>query len=38
MGGQVAITDGLHVDMRGMNKLLTLDVDAKVARVQAGMR
>ncbi len=38
MGGQVAITGGLHLDMRGMNRLVRLDADAKVARVQAGMR
>jgi FAD/FMN-containing dehydrogenase len=38
MGGQVAIAGGLHIDMRGMNKLIKLDADAKVARVQAGMR
>jgi FAD/FMN-containing dehydrogenase len=38
MGGQVAITGGLHLDMRGMNKLVKLDPGSKVARVQAGMR
>ncbi len=38
MGGQVAISGGLHLDMRGMSKLVRLDADAKVARVQAGMR
>ena len=38
MGGQVAITGGLHLDMRGMNRLVRLDAGAKVARVQAGMR
>ncbi len=38
MGGQVAIAGGLHLDMRGMNRLVWLDADAKVARVQAGMR
>ncbi len=38
MGGQVAIRGGLHLDMRGMNRLLRLDAGAKVARVQAGMR
>lgn len=38
MGGQVAIKDGLHIDMRGMNKLVRIDAPAKVARVQAGMR
>ncbi|MGH8854053.1 MAG: FAD-binding oxidoreductase [Telluria sp.] len=38
MGGQVAITGGLHLDMRGMKRLLRLDAPARVARVQAGMR
>ncbi|WP_201303305.1 FAD-binding oxidoreductase [Massilia sp. 9I] len=38
MGGQVAIRGGLHLDMRGMNRLLRLDPQARVARVQAGMR
>ncbi len=37
MGGQAAITGGLHLDMRGMNRLLHLDAGAKVARVEAGM-
>jgi FAD/FMN-containing dehydrogenase len=38
MGGQVAIRGGLHLDMRGMNQLVKLDADAKVVRIQAGMR
>lgn len=38
MGGQIAVTGGLHLDMRNLNKLVRLDVPAKVARVQAGMR
>ena len=38
MGGQVGIRGGLHLDMRKMNKLLSLDMRAKVARVEAGMR
>ena len=38
MGGQVAIAGGLHLDMRGMNRLVKLDPAARVARVQAGMR
>lgn len=37
MGGQIAIADGLHMDMRGMNKLVWLDADSRTARVQAGM-
>lgn len=36
MGGQVGIAGGLH--LRGMNRLIRLDAQAKVARVQAGMR
>ena len=38
MGGQVAIRGGLHLDMRGMNKLVSLDPSARVVRIQAGMR
>ena len=38
MGGQVAVPHGLHLDMRGMNRLVRLDAPARVARVQAGMR
>lgn len=38
MGGQIAIKGGLHIDMREMNRLVFLDVPARVARVQAGMR
>jgi FAD/FMN-containing dehydrogenase len=37
MGGQVAIRDGLHLDMRSFNKLVWLRSAEKVARVQAGM-
>jgi FAD/FMN-containing dehydrogenase len=38
MGGQVAVQDGLHLDMRAMNRLVWLDVERRRARVQAGMR
>jgi FAD/FMN-containing dehydrogenase len=38
MGGQVAIKGGLHLDMRGMDKLVFFDPAAMVVRVQAGMR
>jgi hypothetical protein len=38
MGGQIAIRAGLHVDMRSMNRLVSLNRAAKVARLQAGMR
>lgn len=38
MGGQVAITSGLHLDMRSMKRLIWLDRPRKLVRVQAGMR
>lgn len=38
MGGQIAATGGLHIDMRSMNKLVWLRPDDKRVRVQAGMR
>ena len=38
MGGQTAVTMGLHLDMRQMNKLIKLDRTNQAARVQAGMR
>lgn len=38
MGGQVAIAGGLHVDMRGMNRLVWLRASERTVRVQAGMR
>ncbi|MNR83813.1 putative xylitol oxidase [compost metagenome] len=38
MGGQTAISGGLQLDMRSLNKLISLQPDAKVVRVQAGMR
>ena len=38
MGGQVAIEGGLHLDMRGLNRLVWLDPAARRVRVQAGMR
>lgn len=38
MGGQIAIEEGLHLDLRGLKELVWLDVDRKVARVQSGMR
>lgn len=37
MGGQIAAPGSLHVDLRGMNRLLWLDTSARTARVQAGM-
>jgi FAD/FMN-containing dehydrogenase len=38
MGGQVGIAGGLHLDMRQMNRLIELRAQARVVRVQAGMR
>jgi len=38
MGGQVAITGGLHLDLRGLNQLVWLRAADKRVRVQAGMR
>ncbi|WP_236675093.1 FAD-binding oxidoreductase [Piscinibacter sp. HJYY11] len=38
MGGQVAIADGLHLDMREMKALVWLKADERRVRVQAGMR
>ena len=37
MGGQVAAPDSLHLDMRGMNRVLVLDPQRRVVRVQAGI-
>jgi FAD/FMN-containing dehydrogenase len=38
MGGQVAVLDGLHLDMRQMNQLVWLRPADHLVRVQAGMR
>lgn len=38
MGGQIAVTGGLHLDMRPMNRLVWLRAADKRVRVQAGMR
>lgn len=37
MGGQVAYPDSLHLDMRGMNQVVSLDPNRRVVRVQAGI-
>jgi len=37
-GGQIAEPGSLHLDMRGMNKVLSLDAQGRVVRVQAGIR
>ncbi len=38
MGGQTALAGTLHVDMRGMNRVLAFDPDTGIIRVQAGIR
>ncbi len=37
MGGQIAHTGSLHIDMRGLNRILDLDVKNKSIKVQAGI-
>lgn len=37
MGGQIAADGSTHIDMRGMQRLLRLDAEARTVRVQAGM-
>ncbi|MCU7374078.1 FAD-binding oxidoreductase [Paucibacter sp. O1-1] len=37
MGGQIAISGGLHLDMRAMKQLVWLNAAERRARVQAGM-
>ena len=37
MGGQVAYPDSLHVDMRGMNRIVRFDPERRTVRVQAGI-
>ncbi len=36
MGGQIAIEDSLHIDMRSLNKILALNFEDKTITVQAG--
>lgn len=38
MGGQIALRDSLHVDLRELNRLVWLKPEQKIVRVQAGMR
>lgn len=38
MGGQIAAPDSLHLDMRGLNRAVAFDPQARRVRVQAGMR
>jgi FAD/FMN-containing dehydrogenase len=37
MGGQTAAEDVTQLDMRGMNRVLAIDAEAKTVRVQAGI-
>ena len=38
MGGQTASAGSLHLDMREMNRVIAFFPDAKIIRVQAGIR
>ncbi len=38
MGGQVASPDSLHLDMRAMNRVLSLSLEDKTIRVEPGVR
>ncbi len=38
MGGQIAASDSLHLDMRSMSRLIKLLPDQRIVRCQAGMR
>ncbi len=38
MGGQIAAPETIHIDMRGLNRVISLDVEQRVIRVQAGTR
>lgn len=38
MGGQTASPDSLHIDMRGLNRVLRLSPTERIIRVQAGIR
>lgn len=37
MGGQIAAPDSLHIDMRGMDRVVSYSPERRVIRVQAGM-
>jgi FAD/FMN-containing dehydrogenase len=37
MGGQIAAPDSMHLDMRGMNRVVSHDPKKRVVRVQAGI-
>ncbi len=38
MGGQIAAPETIHIDMRGLNRVLSLDVERRIIRVQSGIR
>ena len=38
MGGQTAQAGTLHIDLRGLNKIIELDPEKRLIRVQAGIR
>lgn len=38
MGGQIGVEGGLHLDMRGMDRVVWLDPGQGLVRVQAGLR
>ena len=38
MGGQIACPDTLHIDMRGLDRIIDFDPGNRVIRVQAGIR
>lgn len=38
MGGHTASSYGIHLDMRGMNKILSFNSEDKVIKVEAGVR
>lgn len=38
MGGQISHSDSLHIDMRGLNRILEVNADERTVKVQAGAR
>ena len=38
MGGQIAGEGTVHIDMRGLNRIIHLDVDKRILRVESGIR
>src|SRR5262249_51956842 len=37
MGGQIAAPQSMHLDMRGMNRVVSFDASGQTIRVQAGI-